>query len=131
LGASRKLLESHAPADPGASSYRRAPSWEDVEELLDRLMATGATIPTALAPTTRIASYHRGRRLMLESSTGSKWVDIQSIRACWETFERLGCIRRQDVLDPGRCSAFMIALFRQVPGVAEQIGEDRCLVLPT
>ncbi len=68
---------------------------------------------------------------MLESNVGSKWLAVESIRECWETFERLGRIRRQDVLEPGRCSAFMIALFRQVPGVAEQAGEDRCLVLPT
>jgi hypothetical protein len=56
---------------------------------------------------------------------------VDSIHECWETFERLGRIRRRDVLDPGRCSAFMIALFRQVPGVVEQPGADLYLVLPT
>jgi hypothetical protein len=52
----------------------------------------------------------------------------ESIRECWETFELFGRIRRQEVLDPGRCSAFMFALFRQVPGVVEQVGDDPYLV---
>ena len=102
-----------------------------MEELLDRLATTGESIPTVAAPTTTISSYHPGRRIMLESTAGSKWVAVAHIRECWETFERLGRIRRQDVLEPGRCSAFMIALFQRVPGVAEQIDEDRYLVLPT
>jgi hypothetical protein len=113
---------------PGASP---APSWVDVEELLDRLAASGDPIPTALAPTTRIAAYDRGNRVRLESDAGSSWLDVDSIHECWETFERLGRIRRRDVLDPGRCSAFMFALFRQVPGVVEQAGADLYLVLPT
>jgi hypothetical protein len=120
MAATRTRLEPHP----------RIPSWADVEELLERLAHTGEAIPTALSPTTRIASYQRGRRLMLESDTGSQWLAIENIRECWGTFERLGRIRRQDVLDPGRCSAFMIALFQRVPGVAEHIGEDRYLVLP-
>jgi hypothetical protein len=119
------------PADSGTSPDCRVPSWEDVEELLGRLVATGEPVPTALAPSTRITRYQQGRRVMLESNIGSKWVAVESIRECWQTFERLGRIRRQDVLEPGRCSAFMIALFRQVPGVAEQVGDERYLVLPT
>jgi hypothetical protein len=107
----------------------RVPCWVDVEELLARLADTGEPIPTALAPSTRICSYQWGDRLRLESDAGSKWLAVESIRECWETFERLGQIRRRDVLDPGRCSAFMYALFRQVPGVVEQVGDDPYLVL--
>jgi hypothetical protein len=110
---------------------RGSPSWRDVEDLLCRLVATGEPVPTALAPNTRLTSYERGRRVMLESSIGSRWVAVESIRECWKTFERLGRIRRQDVLEPGRSSAFMIALFRQVPGVVEQLGDGHYLVLPT
>jgi len=115
--------------EPDAAASDHAPSWVDVELLLDRLAATGEPIPTAAAPSTRITSYQVGRRVMLESDRGSKWVAVESIRGCWDTFERLGRIRREDVLEPGRCSAFMFALFRQLPGVAEQDGKDRCLVL--
>jgi hypothetical protein len=131
LGTRNRQTEQQLPRVPGPSPKRRVPSWKDVEELLDRLATTGAPIPTALAPTTRITHYQRGRRVKLESDGGSKWVAVESIHECWETFERLGRICRQDVLEPGRCSAFMIALFGQVPGVAEQAGEDRYLVLPT
>jgi hypothetical protein len=106
------------------------PSWADVEELLDRLAETGDTIPIPLAPTTRISTYQRGGRIRLESDGGSNWLAVDDIRECWETFERLGKIRRQDVLDPGRCSAFMVALFRQVPGVTERTGKDLYLVMP-
>ncbi|MGZ4357123.1 MAG: hypothetical protein ACXVRU_09970 [Gaiellaceae bacterium] len=113
--------------NPPATSI---PCWTDVEELLERLAETGEPIPTPVAPTTRISTYERGSRVRLESDAGSNWLAVDDIRGCWETFERLGKIRRQDVLDPGRCSAFMVALFRQVPGVTERIGEDPCLLLP-
>jgi hypothetical protein len=49
------------------------------------------------------------------------------VRTCWETFERLGRVRRGDLLEPGRCSAFMFALFAHVEGV-ETDGDS--LVLP-
>jgi len=77
-----------------------------------------------------ILSYHRGRRLMLDSGLRSRWVAVDDIRACWDTFERLGRIRREDVLEPGRCSAFMVELFAHVPGVVDQDGAERWLVLP-
>lgn len=124
----RVLPKMHRPAvkaQPG-----RGPAWEDVEQLLERLAETHEPIPTVFAPTTRISTYQRGSRLRLESDAGSNWLAVDSIRECWETFERLGRIRRRDVLDPGRCSAFMFALFRRVPGVVEQNGEDPYLVLP-
>lgn len=116
------------------TSHHRVACWKDVEKLLDDLAATHASFSTVLAPTNTISTYDRGRRLMVESTTSSErvssqWVAIASIRECWETFERLGRIRREDVLEPGRCSAFMIALFLQVPGVVEEIDDDRYLVL--
>ena len=128
MGAHSTLPRQQPAVEPDETSGR-APSWVDVEHLLARLAATGAPIPTDLAPSTRITCYQHGRRVMLESNLGSKWVALDSIRGCWETFERLGRIRREDVLEPGRCSAFMFALFRQLPGVAEQAGKDGYLVL--
>ena len=52
---------------------------------------------------------------MLDSGLRSRWVAVDDIRACWDTFERLGRIRREDVLEPGRCSAFMVELFGTFP----------------
>jgi hypothetical protein len=116
---------------PPTQLHPRAPRWEDVEVVLDRLARTGEVLPSPLGAGSHIASYQRGRRLMLDSQRGPQWVAVEDVRACWETFERLRRIRRQDVLEPGRCSAFMVVLFAQVPGVVEQIGsEDRYLVLP-
>ncbi len=128
--ASSKLPESPAPASVGSSPPAPAPSWSDVEALLDRLASSGASVPTPLGPSGQIVSYQRGRRLMLDSETGSRWIAVEHIHECWQTFERLGTIRRRDVLEPGRCSAFIVALFAQVPGVVEQGDGERCLVLP-
>jgi hypothetical protein len=103
-----------------------------VEVVLERLAQTGELLPSLLGAGSHVASYERGRRLMLHSERGPQWIAVEDVRACWETFERLRRIRRQDVLEPGRCSAFMVALFAQVPGVVEQIGDaDRYLVLST
>lgn len=108
------------------------PRWEDVEAVLDRLAQTRELLPSLHGARSHIGTYQRGRRLMLESERGPQWIAVDDVRTCWETFERLRRIRRQDVLEPGRCSAFMVALFAQVPGVVEQIGEaDRYLVLAT
>jgi hypothetical protein len=101
-----------------------APSWSDVEKVLDRLARAGATIPITPTSTTTIGGYERGRRVLLQSSNGPLWLAVDSIRECWERFEELGRIRRSDVLEPGRCSGFMIALFRQVPGVTEKHVRD-------
>jgi hypothetical protein len=97
-----------------------APSWTDAEKVLDRLARAGATIPITPTSTTTIGGYERGRRVLLQSSNGPLWLAVDSIRECWERFEELGRIRRSDVLEPGRCSGFMIALFREVPGVTEE-----------
>lgn len=101
-----------------------------VEALLGRLAKSAARFPTALAPENRISTYERGHRVMITSDASSQWVAIADIRECWETFERLGRIRREDVLEPGRCSAFIMALFVQVPGVVERIEDDYYLVFP-
>jgi hypothetical protein len=124
MGTSSKPPKSQLPAEGP-----RVPGWDDVEEVLDRLAKTGELLPRLPGVGSRITSYQRGRRLMVDSE-GSRWIAVEDIRACWQTFERLGRIRRQDVLDPGRCSAFMVALFAQVPGVVEQVDADRYLVLP-
>ena len=97
-----------------------APSWTEVEKVLDQLARAGATIPITPTSATTIGGYEHGRRVLLQSSSGSRWLAIDSIRECWERFEELGRIRRSDVLEPGRCSGFMIALFRRVPGVTEK-----------
>jgi hypothetical protein len=107
------------------------PSWHQVEELLARLAKTRAKFSTASFPGNCISQYAPGRRLLLENDNGSRWVQVGDIRECWETFERLRRIHRRDVLDPGRCSGFMMALFAQVDGVVtERVGSAEFLVLP-
>jgi hypothetical protein len=130
MGTSSKLSESPSSADAGSRSRCRVPCWEDVEGVLTRLAETGEALPGVLGASNQITSYHRGRRLMFDSTTSSRWIALDDIRECWKTFERLGRIRRQDVLDPGRCSAFMMAVFSQVPGVVEQTEDEHYLVLP-
>ena len=96
---------------------RAEPSWNGVEELLTRLARKRTKFSTASSVGNWISQYEPGRRLLLENHHGSRWVQIEDVRDCWETFERLGRIHRRDVLDPGRCSGFMMALFAQVDGV--------------
>jgi hypothetical protein len=67
--------------------------------------------------------------MMVETAVRSSWVQIEHVRGCWETFDRLGRIKRGDVLEPGRASAFMMALFAQLPGVREVPGDEPSLVL--
>jgi hypothetical protein len=98
-------------------SGRVEPGWQSVEQLLTRLAATGAKFSTTSSADNWISAYQPGQRLLLENDNGSRWVRIEDIRDCWETFERLGRIHRRDVLDPGRCSGFVMALFAQVEGV--------------
>ena len=121
--------EGRLASEVGAPASR-VPGWDDVEAVIERLSETGMSLPNAFGGTNLIASYRRGDRLRLESNSGSRWIAVDDIRECWKTFERLGRIRRHDVLEPGRCSAFMVALFAQVPGVVEQIDSDHELVLP-
>jgi hypothetical protein len=116
---------------PSDASTLLAPSWVDVETALDRLARAGGSIQLTPTSETTIGGYERGRRVLLQSNNGPLWLAMDSIRECWDRFEQLGRIRRSDVLEPGRCSAFMIALFRQVPGVTEEHEDDVAyLVLP-
>jgi hypothetical protein len=85
--------------------------------VLTELAMSGAIFATANSESNRISSYEPGRRLRLETGVDSVWVDVESIRGCWETLERLGRVCRRDVLEPGRRSAFMMALFQQVEGI--------------
>jgi hypothetical protein len=107
-----------------------APGWEDVDGLIERLWVSGATFRTATSAENSIAQYEPGVRLMHESSRGPRWVALDDVRACWETFERLGSVRRNDLLEPGRCSAFMFALFAQVEGVERDAADEPRLSLP-
>lgn len=106
------------------------PDWTAVEELLARLAATRATFTTPRAGSNAISAYEPGQRLRRETDIGSSWVRIDHIRACWETFERLGRVGRSDVLEPGRCAEFMLGLFGQVGGVSYEEAEELFLVLP-
>jgi hypothetical protein len=125
MGASCKPSRSQSTVERHA-----VPGWNEVEEVLDRLAKTGELLPGLPGAGSRIGNYQRDRRLMIDSELGSRWIALEDIRACWQTFERLGSIRRQDVLEPGRCSAFMMTVFAQVPGVVEQFDAERLLVLP-
>jgi hypothetical protein len=106
------------------------PDWDAVEALMARLADERTAFSSLLADSNWIASYEPGGRLRVESSIGGSWVRVESVKACWETFERLGRICREDVLEPGRCSAFMMALFQQVAGVRRENGTKTYLVLP-
>jgi hypothetical protein len=105
------------------------PDWAAVEQLLATLAETRVFFPTATSRSNWISSYEPGKRLRLETDAGSKWIQVEHLKGCWDTFERLGRIRRGDVLEPGRCSAFVMALFARVPGVREEGTEGRSLLL--
>jgi hypothetical protein len=117
------MVDAPARTDVGA-----APSWSDVEDLLAHLNSTGTSFTTVTSEENSISQYEPGGRLLLETGTGTRWVALGDVRTCWETFERLGNIRRRDLLEPGRCSAFMFALFAQVDGVIA--GAAETLLLP-
>ena len=106
-----------------------APRWEDVEAEIERLAKSGEAFTTIQSGANRIASYHPGWRLQLETPAGPAWVDIEDIRTSWEMFQSLGRINRYDVMDPGRCSDFLMALFARLPGVVEEPGAQPHLVL--
>ena len=112
---------------PGSDVAR--PTWDAVAELLAVLAETRGTFPSASSPTNWISAYEPGRRLRLEAGSHSTWVRIEHVRACWNTLESRGQICRRDVLEPGRQSAFMMALFAHVPGVREEPGKEPALAL--
>jgi hypothetical protein len=112
------------PAEPDAPR----PDWNAVVTLLSVLAETRAVFPTANASSNWISAYEPERRVMIESGAQSSWVQVDHIRTCWETFMRRGRICRDDVLEPGRRSAFMMALFEQLPGVSAERADNRYLV---
>jgi hypothetical protein len=128
MGRMAEHPHSQPPADAPPAL---PPRWEDVVEVIERLALTGTVLSTSVGLSSQIASYERGRRFMLGSEAGSHWVAVDDIRECWKTFERLRSIRRPDVLEPGRCSAFVMALFARVPGVVERTQPEHHLVLPS
>ena len=105
------------------------PGWEHVEDVLAGLARAKATFATETSASNRITAYEPGRRFLLETDSGASWVDVESIKECWETLERLGRISRDDVLEPGRRSALMVALFERVAGVLREPGEKTYLVV--
>lgn len=105
------------------------PDWNAVEQLLASLADTRVFFPTATSQSSWISRYEPGKRLRLETDARSRWIQVDDLKGCWETFERLRRIRRTDVLEPGRCSAFVMALFARVPGVREERAEERVLSL--
>ena len=117
----------HRPQRPDAAAG--APDWAAVEALIALLARTRGTFSSTLSDANWISAYEPGRRLMLEAGSRSSWVQVEHIRTCWETFERRGRICRRDVLEPGRHSAFMMALFAQLPGVRQEPGDEPSLVL--
>ncbi len=102
--------------------------WEDVESELRSLAANGDALAVGEARS-RVTGYDVGWRIRVENERGTSWVEIDDIKACWTTFEQQGRIRRRDVLEPGRCSAFMMALFARVPGVRREDLDETYLVL--
>jgi hypothetical protein len=126
-GVGKAGLQFHSDDRPASDGS--TPTWDSVEQLVALLARTRSTFASTLSDANWISAYEPGRRLMLEAGTRSSWVQMEHVRACWETFERRGRICRRDVLEPGRHSAFMMALFAQVRGVREEAGEEPSLVL--
>ena len=93
------------------------PEWADVEAFVLDLFESRSTFATTTSAANWISALEPDRRFMLETDGRSRWVQLEHVRECWETFERLGRITRGDVLEPGRCSAVMMGLFGQLPGV--------------
>jgi hypothetical protein len=106
-----------------------APRWKDVDGLITLLCATRGKFATETSGENSIAQYEPGVRLMHESDRGPRWVAIDDVQECWATFERLGSVNRQDLLEPGFCSAFMFALFAQVDGVVRDPADPARLAL--
>ncbi len=118
-----------AASGEAGSARLRAPDWHEVERLLAELAQSRAFFPTATSRSNWISSYEPGRRLRLEMDGGSRWIQVEHVKGCWDTFERMRRIRRADVLEPGRCSGFMMALFARVPGVREAGADEQALLL--
>ncbi len=126
LGSTRSWHADENAVPPSADG---PPSWAAVEELVAYLAGTRTVFPSAISDSNWISRYEPGKRLMLETDDRSSWIQLEHVRVCWETFERTRRISRPDVLEPGRCSAFMMALFGQLPGVVRDRTDGGALVL--
>ncbi|MDQ3889501.1 MAG: hypothetical protein M3312_03000 [Actinomycetota bacterium] len=118
-----------AKSGEAPSARIATPRWHVVEQLLATLAETRAFFPTATSRSNWISSYEPGKRLRLETDARWKWIQVEHLKACWDTFERLRRIQRADVLEPGRCSAFVMALFARVPGVREEATDEQPVLL--
>ena len=121
-----RLVDRSARPFTGA----RHPCWGAVEELIAELGASGEPFSGEAARTYRIVRFDPGWRVRVEGGSVSRWVEVEDIRSCWETFERLGRIGHEDVLEPARCASFIMALFAHVPAVRRVKGDTLRLALP-
>ena len=115
------------PFAAAAHGSRVRPSWGAVEHVLAELSSTHSSFSGLEGPTFRLERYHRDWRVWAVTERSGRWVEIDDIRTCWETFERLGRIQCEDVLDPGRCSSLMMAIFERVPGIEQTDGNSASL----
>lgn len=123
-----------AVAPPAPRVRTRAdgrPDWEAVERVIAELARTHGVFRTRTSEENWISAYSPDRRILIETPGRSAWVQVEHLQACWATFERLGRITRRDVLEPGRCSGLVMALFARVPGVVEVDGDEPELVIGT
>jgi hypothetical protein len=95
------------------------PDWTVVEGKIEELARTQAWFPTVTGRPNRITNYEADRRVLVQTSDAQNWVQVSWIKHHWQTLISRGEVSRDDVLYPGRRSAFMLALFRQIPGVSE------------
>jgi hypothetical protein len=93
------------------------PEWQDVERVIREVAKSGRTIYTVTGKPNRIVEYVPGRSVTVETKKGIDDIAIDVIRHHWTTLETKRRVRLRELLDPGRRSAFMGALFSQVPGV--------------
>jgi hypothetical protein len=120
------LAQGSWDSSPDGQTAR--PTWEIVEEVLAALSATQARFSGVSGRSYQLERYDPSWRVLAVAEENSRWVEVEDIRGCWETFERLGQIQREDVLDPGRCSSFMMALFEQVPGIERGAEHNASLI---
>jgi hypothetical protein len=97
-------------------------SWALVEAELTELARSKEWFPTVTGKPNRILSYEPGQRVLVETETGTNPIEVSWIKTHWQTLITQREVTRNDLLYPGRRSAFMLALFRRIPGI-EEIGE--------
>ena len=128
MRAGRGEARVHEPAG-STIAVVGAPGWEPSRALLAGAGRYDAIFATVTTESNWISLYQPGAGCGSRPTCDSTWIDIESVRGCWDTLERLGRIRRQDVLEPGPRSAFMMALFEQVEGIRQDTRGELYLVL--